>query len=135
MKKLSITTALLALVISMPSWSHVGLKQSVPAKDAMLMQSPGKLSLTFSGNVRLIKLSVSTDDKEPIEFGFKPNVDPAKTYQWSLPRLESGNYGVNWVALGKDGHKMSGQYQFMLHGQGMETADPKKKMSHNEHQH
>ena len=135
MKTIKIAAALLGLAISVSSWAHVGLTQAVPVKDAMLMQSPEEISLTFSGEVRLIRLSLSTESESPIEFGFEPNIDPQATYQWPLPTLASGKFGVRWIALGKDGHKMSGQYQFAVDSQDMKKVADKAQMSHSEHQH
>lgn len=135
MKRVKIAACILGLAISASSWAHVGLKQASPAQDAMLMQSPSNLSLTFSGKVRLIKLSINADNQTPVEFGFKANADAEPMYEWPLPTLEAGSYGVNWVALGEDGHKMSGQYQFTLRGQGMMKDMPMENTSENAHKH
>ncbi|WP_339773075.1 copper resistance CopC family protein [uncultured Paraglaciecola sp.] len=135
MKKIKIAACLLGLAISASSWAHVGLKQTSPAQDAMLMDSPSELSLTFSGKVRLIKVSVSNDNQASVAFGFKPSADAAVTYQWPLPALATGTYGVDWTALGEDGHKMSGEYLFTLHGPDMMKEMPMKGTAHNVHQH
>ena len=133
MKKIKIAACILGLAISASSWAHVGLKEASPAQDAILMESPNDLSLTFSAKVRLIKLSVSTDTQSLVEFGFTPSAEASVMYESQLPNLLPGSYDVNWVALGEDGHKMSGQYQFTLHKQGKIKDMPAKKASHNEH--
>lgn len=135
MRRIKIATCILGLAISTASIAHVGLKQASPAQDAMLMQSPSNLSLTFSDKVRLIKLSINADNQTPVEFGFKANADAGTMYEWPLPTFAAGTYGVNWVALGEDGHKISGQYQFTLHGQGMMNDMPMEDTSHNAHKH
>lgn len=135
MKKVKIAACILGFVISTSSWAHVGLKQVFPAQGATLKQSPSNLALTFSGKVRLIKLSINADNQTPIEFGFKANADAESMYEWPLPTLTSGSYGVNWVALGEDGHKMSGEYQFTLHEEAAMNDIPVQKVPHLEHQH
>lgn len=107
---------LAALIFAGPVFAHVQLTNAVPADNAMLMQTPHRLSLTFSGKVRLTKLSLSSADNNSVEFGFKPSAAAAEQFSWALPVLSRGNYRVSWVALGADGHKMSGDFGFMLHG-------------------
>tara|TARA_R110001583_G_scaffold11285_2_gene51360 strand:+ start:34809 stop:35162 length:354 start_codon:yes stop_codon:yes gene_type:complete len=115
MKFFNIAVATLGLALTFSASAHISLKQSTPIEQAMLMKSPEKLALTFSGKVRLVKLSISDKNNQDVNFDFKPSSTPSKNFNWPLPSLDQGNYTVKWMVLGGDGHKMSGKYSFMLH--------------------
>ena len=115
MKFFNIAAATLGLAMTFSASAHISLEQSTPAQEAMLMQSPEQISLNFSGEVRLIKLMINNGSNEPVNFDFKPSTAPSNNFKWPLPSLEQGNYTVKWMVLGDDGHKMSGEYGFMLH--------------------
>ena len=119
MKFFNIATAVLGLALTFSASAHISLKQSTPESNVMLMQSPKQLTLTFSGEVRLAKVLVSDSENQRVDFSFKPSATPNKNFNWSLPNLSEGSYTVKWIALGGDGHKMSGTFNFMLHGKDL----------------
>jgi copper resistance protein C len=130
MKITKIVLPLVALLFAGQVFAHVQLTAAVPADKAMLMQTPTTLSLTFSGKVRLTKVSLTGADDNSVEFGFTPSADAAGQFSWNLPVLNSGSYRVSWVALGADGHKMSGDYSFMLHSSTAPEAVSSTQQSH-----
>jgi copper resistance protein C len=130
MKIVKLLLPLVALLFAGQVFAHVRLTEAVPADKAMLMQTPATLSLAFSGQVRLTKVTLTAADNTSIAFGFTPSAVPAEQFSWALPVLQSGNYQVSWVALGADGHKMSGDLAFMLHGSGASEAVSASQSSH-----
>ncbi|WP_233081803.1 copper resistance CopC family protein [Rheinheimera soli] len=114
MKKLIPLLTLLCLAFAGPVLAHVKQSCSVPADNAMLMQAPDVLSISFSGPIRLTKVTLLHDNGNTVDFGFTPTA-VATQFSWPLPVLEIGSYQVNWVGLGEDGHKMKGDFSFMLH--------------------
>lgn len=114
MKKLIPLLTLLCLAFAGPVLAHVKQSGSVPADNAMLMQAPDVLSISFSGPIRLTKVTLLHDNGNTVDFGFTPTA-VATQFSWPLPVLEIGSYQVNWVGLGEDGHKMKGDFSFMLH--------------------
>jgi copper resistance protein C len=130
MKIVKLLLPLVALLLAGQVFAHVQLTEAVPADKAMLLQTPTTLSLNFSGQVRLTKVSLTGADNNSVEFGFTPSATPAEQFSWTLPVLESGNYRVSWVALGADGHKMSGDFGFMLHVTSAAEAVSAAKHSH-----
>ena len=114
MKKLIPLLTLLCLAFAGPVLAHVKQSGSVPADNAMLMQAPDVLSISFSGPIRLTKVTLLHDNGNTVDFGFTPTT-VATQFSWPLPVLEIGSYQVNWVGLGEDGHKMKGDFSFMLH--------------------
>lgn len=136
MKFFNTAAAFLSLTLAFSASAHVSLKHSTPEQEAMLMQSPELLTLTFSGEVRLAKVKLSDSKDQAIDFAFKPNATPSAKFSWPLPSLAQGNYTVQWLVLGDDGHKMSGSFNFMLHGnQSMMKNMDKKLNTHSQHNH
>ncbi|MBU1310946.1 MAG: copper resistance protein CopC [Gammaproteobacteria bacterium] len=115
MKKVITLLAVLSMAAATPVLAHVKLTASVPADNAMLTQAPATLSISFSGPIKLIKVELLQDATTAIAFAFTPSLEAATQYSWPLPPLAAGNYQVNWVGLGNDGHKMKGDFSFMLH--------------------
>ncbi len=114
MKKLIPLLTLLCLAFAGSVLAHVKQSGSVPADNAMLMKAPDVLSISFSGPIRLTKVTLLHDNGNTVDFGFTPTA-VATQFSWPLPVLEIGSYQVNWVGLGEDGHKMKGDFSFMLH--------------------
>ena len=124
----------LALALAFTASAHVSMTQSSPENEAMLMQSPEELVLTFSGEVRLAKVLLTDSGNKTVDFNFKPSAQASKQFNYKLPTLSEGQYTVKWMVLGGDGHKMTGTFTFMIGGHGMHQ-DMKKAMpashSHN----
>ena len=131
MNKLISLLILLCLVFAGPALAHVKPSGSVPADNAMLMQAPDVLSISFSGPIRLTKVTLLHDSGSTVDFGFTPTA-AATQFSWPLPVLELGSYQVSWVGLGEDGHKMKGDFSFMLHAS---TDAGEKAESAHAHQH
>jgi copper resistance protein C len=138
MKKIIGLVASSLLVLSSAAFAHSGLHSSMPANEAMLMATPKALELGFTGEVRLLKLKLSTAKGGNVKFDFKPSAKGADSYSYPLPELEVGNYKVEWMAMGGDAHKMTGNFSFMVHGNEMsmmKQTKSKAKDNHSEHQH
>jgi methionine-rich copper-binding protein CopC len=82
----------------------------------MLMESLEEIELHFASEVNLIKLElVDRANGESVSLGFKPTTAAATDFSQPLPALKIGTYQVNWAAMGADGHKMEGDFSFMMH--------------------
>ncbi|ASP47667.1 copper resistance CopC family protein [Cognaticolwellia beringensis] len=136
MKFFNTVAAFLSLTLAFSASAHISLTESAPANEAMLMQSPEQLSLTFSGEVRLAKVVLTDADNQPVDFSFKPSSKPNMAFSWPLPTLSKGKYTAKWIALGGDGHKMTGTFNFMVGDHGAHD-EMKKEMSssHSQHSH
>lgn len=97
--------------------SHGGIEliNKTPNDNAMLMESPGSLSFTFSQALHLMKVVVHGENTGEVDFAFKPSRDKQAEYSWTLPTLKPDTYTVEWIAMGSDGHKMKESYSFMVH--------------------
>lgn len=114
MKYISMFLFTCFLVISSLAHAHVDIKETVPENHAKLPVSPETLSLVYSGEVRIVKLKLTDSSGEKVDFGFKRSADASRSFSWPLPALKKESYRVNWVVMGKDGHKMKGLFDFVV---------------------
>jgi len=115
MKKLIKFLTVISVVFSSAVFAHVHLEKSVPADNAMLMNPPEELTLVFTKEVRVIKVSLTNKQGEEFKFDFKPSKEASREFSWELPKLAPTNYIVDVTYLGKDGHKMKDSFGFMVH--------------------
>ena len=135
MKFFNSAVVILGLVLTFSASAHISLKQSTPTQEAMLMQSPEQLSLTFGGEVRLAKVIIKDEKNNSINFDFKPSSTPSTDFSWSLPSLAQGTYTVKWTALGGDGHKMTDTFRFMVHKSESHKMMQEQSNTHSKHNH
>jgi len=107
-----ITTGL--LLISSSLLAHTGIKSSSPENKSVLTKAPETLSLNFKSAVRLMKVRLLDAKQETVKIDFKPTAKAAKSFDVDLPALTVGNYKVNWMMMGKDGHRMKGNFSFTI---------------------
>ena len=133
MKTLLSTFLLTALFLSTSSYAHTSLKTSMPKNNAMLMSSAPQLSVVFTEPVRLAKLTLNSQNGEPVDFNFSPSMESSTFFNYDLPTLSPGNYTAQWMLLGEDGHKMDGSFDFMVHGNKSMQDDKKAHSQHKDH--
>lgn len=96
--------------------AHVELYDAKPAANSMLENAPEELLLSFSGDVRMVKLTLTDAKGKAVNFGFKPVMDATDEMRWTLPDLAAGKYTVQWKVMGEDGHTFEDSYGFHVHG-------------------
>jgi len=101
--------------------AHSGLKNSTPANGAMLNQLPEQVELEFSMPVKLVKLKVIEQPGKLVEVTTAPSKEFKSNFSIELPKLKAGKYKVIWVTMGKDAHKMKGEFTFLIHASDMEN--------------
>ncbi|HEY4320995.1 MAG TPA: copper resistance CopC family protein [Gemmatimonadales bacterium] len=118
MFKLLLSVAALAAVTGV--MRHAGLKSSMPAKGAMLSESPKVISLTFTEGVLLPATSIAIlkADSTVLEKLVVKAVAGDTTVAGALKTpLPKGTYIVKWRNGAKDdGHPSSGTFSFMVMG-------------------
>jgi methionine-rich copper-binding protein CopC len=102
------------LVFHSIAHAHVDIENTTPTNHAKLTTSPETLSLVYSGEVRIVKLKLTDSSGEKVDLGFKRSADASRSFSWQLPALKKESYRVNWVVMGKDGHKMKGLFDFVV---------------------
>jgi len=120
MKFFKIAAILTLALLSNLASAHSGLKNSTPANGAMLNMPPEDLILEFTMPVKLVKMQLMAPSGEAIKLINKPSKNFETFFNIPLPMLDRGSYKVKWIAMGKDAHKMKGDFTFMLHALEME---------------
>lgn len=126
-----ITGALLALpAVAAASTLHTELKESNPAQDAVLTESPSAVTLTYTTAVQLSLSSIAvrsaTGDAAPVPAG-----EPAYLHEdrqdvlvLALDEpLGRGSYVVAWTTAGPDGHALSGEFGFRVDVPAVDAPD------------
>ncbi|WP_181389837.1 copper resistance CopC family protein [Leucothrix pacifica] len=111
------------LTLSASALAHTGIKSTYPANEQMLEAAPKQLTLNFGASVRLMKVILMDGEHKDLNIGFKPKAEAGTSFKIAVPEIEVGEYMVSWTTMGKDGHKMSGDFSFMVHGEGMSHDD------------
>lgn len=130
MKIFNIVAILSLLLLSHLASAHSGLKHSTPENGAVLNKAPEDLQLEFTMQVQLIRLQLMGKYGKPIKLATKPSNNSGTKFSIALPMLDTGSYKVTWLAMGKDAHKMKGDFTFTLHGSDMKKM-PASADSHN----
>ena len=107
--------SLVVLCFASNVFAHAKLEKSIPAANAMVDEAPPALVLEFDKPMMLMKLTLTDimNDKA-VNINFAANSKTEKTHQLPLRKLPNGHYRVNWAAMGKDGHNMNGDFEFMI---------------------
>ena len=122
MKIFKIIAILSLVVLSNLASAHSSLKHSIPKDGAMLNKPPEELILEFSSQVKLVKLQLVEQSGKPIKLNSKPSKDFEITFSIVLPMLDAGSYKVKWIAMGKDAHKMKGDFPFTVQASTMKNT-------------
>ena len=116
MKLIRYTLFLLA-ILNGTVFAHTALKESVPAEGSLLNASPEHIQLSFTEEVRLLRLDVvaALDSSEKkVDIGFAPESVAKTDYSVPLPALSPGNYRVDWSVMGADSHPVQGSVAFSI---------------------
>jgi methionine-rich copper-binding protein CopC len=97
--------------------AHALVKSSIPAAGSTVQVAPKAISITFNEKVEGAFSSVTVKDAagKAVATG-KAQVDTGNpaTLLLDVPALASGVYRVQWTAVGNDGHRRTGDFQFTV---------------------
>jgi len=109
---LILATALLA-VGSSPAAAHTRLLETIPGNRAIADAPPERLTLVFAEAVdpRTVQLDVIGADGGlvPGAVLLTPSGADQAVIEFSLPPLDDGVYGLSWITVGPDGHRVAGE--------------------------
>lgn len=104
-----------AILFSASANAHVGLASSSPMDGETLPKAPTEISMNFSGEARLAKVMLHSDDGKMHPLDFSMSMKPKANYEIAVEgELAPGEYTVYWVAMGGDSHKISGDFSFKV---------------------
>lgn len=111
MKQL-ITLTLLLLSAPMLATAHTTAVTS-PKNGAVLAQSPPTIEIKFEHEARLTSVVVVAADKTERKLTFAPTTS-SKTFTLADANLGAGTNEIQWKALSKDGHVVSGKLKLTI---------------------
>lgn len=100
-----------AVFFQLAANAHTGLRESTPADGAKINTAPNEITLTFSGDVKLIKLELMGVGHE-MPTSFEPNATAQASFTFATPGMHPGKFTVNWAAIGADGHTLTDSFEF-----------------------
>ena len=106
------------LCVSNLLFSHARLESTIPEHKTVVTISPTTVVFNFNRPMRLIKVTLTDRNNEVLKLkylGKKYNLE----HNIVLEDINPEYYLVKWSSLGKDGHKMSGEFSFMYHVDNM----------------
>jgi len=116
-KSLLSAVSIVALAVSSPvALAHARPKVMVPAPDSA-GASPATISVTFTEAVESKYSSLSVVDGQGKKYNTASSApvpgDP-RTLTLAVPPLQPGGYLIRWVSVAADGHRMEGEYKFIV---------------------
>ena len=130
MKTFKMIVIVSLLVLSNLASAHSRLKHSIPKYGATLNKPPEELILEFTSQVKLVRLQLMEQAGKSIKLKIKPSENFETTFSIALPMLDTGRYNVKWIAMGKDAHKMKGDFPFTVRVSAMKKM-PANSDAHN----
>ncbi|MDH2434027.1 copper resistance protein CopC [Pokkaliibacter sp. MBI-7] len=109
---LTLVLAMLSAGLTLSAQAHMAIQSTEPADKQVLSASPGHITLTFPMAVTLTKVTVQPAGGEAITLPVQRVAEAVHTI--ATPALPQGTYAVKWICLGHDGHKMSGEFGFVV---------------------
>ena len=97
--------------------AHSYLAKSSPAADAVVMQAPKEIRLSFNEGIqpRSSNVALTRSDGKKVPTG-RASIDPQKGSDLVLavPSLQPGKYEVRWQAMSLDSHRIQGRFGFEI---------------------
>ncbi|SDI88732.1 copper resistance CopC family protein [Natribacillus halophilus] len=108
------TTGLLSLSFMSTSSAHSYVEDSDPAEDATVEEEVDTLTLNFDAGIESATTATVVDDEgEEYEIAEESVESPEYSATLTEP-LPSGDYIIEWEALGDDGHTTEGEVAFSV---------------------
>ena len=100
-------------VASSPAAAHTRLIETIPANRTIGAEAPERLTLVFAEAVdpRTVALDVIAVDGRIVEGAvlLTPPGENRAVIDFALPSLTDGIYGLAWITVGPDGHRVAGE--------------------------
>ena len=105
--------AALLAIGSSPAAAHTRLLETIPDNRTISDEPPERLTLIFAEAVdpRTVQLDVIGADGSVIDGSvlLTPAGADQAVIEFSLPSLTDGVYGLSWITVGPDGHRVAGE--------------------------
>jgi copper resistance protein C len=102
-----ILSALAALALPVAALAHTTVASTTPENGAVLAASPPVIEISFKAPANLTSVVVVAPGQAERKLEFEPRAS-ATTFKLASPALVAGRNEIQWKALSKDGHVISG---------------------------
>ncbi len=113
-----LTISLLSPVLSSLAWSHATARISTPENGAVLSESPTEISIQFNGPAKLVSLTITGADGNPINIDISQATSVDGLVSVAIASLPADQYQASWRAMGVDGHVTAGKFSFEVSAAG-----------------
>jgi methionine-rich copper-binding protein CopC len=113
MKRLRGLFAFSSLWVTGVVFAHAHLLQATPADGSVLTRAPSAFELTFNEAATLTALSLQKGAQAAQKIDGLPT-RPAAQFNIPAPRLDAGDYTLNFRVLSDDNHVVSGSIKFKV---------------------
>ncbi len=101
------------MAVSQDAMGILSRTNTLPANDAILVEPPQELQLHFPSNVRLVKLTLHTAQRDWVDIDFRYNPSPDQEFVWQLPALQNATYyTADWAILAANDELVRGSFSF-----------------------
>ncbi len=110
---LTVLAIVLLLAATSPAEAHTRLLETNPANRTISAEPPERLTLVFAEAVdpRTVQLDVIASDGSIVTGSvlLTPSGADQAVIEFALPPLVDGIYGLSWLTVGPDGHRVAGE--------------------------
>jgi methionine-rich copper-binding protein CopC len=115
---LALTCFLSATVLASPfAAAHATMKSSSPAAGSTVVAPVNEIVLNFNEKLEQSFSSATVQGPDGVNVATtKAQVDAANplSLRLAVPALAAGQYTVQWIAVGRDGHRRNGDFKFAV---------------------
>lgn len=121
-----------ALVLAAaPALAHSTVKSTVPVSGSVLPASPAEVTINFNEDARVTSIVVVEAGRPERKLDFMP-AGSTTSVMVHNPGLATGRNEIQWKALSKDGHPISGSIIIVIKP-GATPSSPKPAAEHKDH--
>ena len=110
---MAVLVATVLATASSPAAAHTRLLETIPDDRSIAAEAPERLTLVFAEAVdpRTVQLDVIAADGATVAGPvlLTPIGADQAVIEFALPPLDDGVYGLSWITVGPDGHRVAGE--------------------------
>ena len=99
------------------AWAHTQLVASIPGDGQVVTPAPTALRLTFNEALEpaFSRVEITGADGQAVTAGkLRVAADDKHSAIVPVPAMPPGRYQISWSAMGRDGHRMKGEFSFSV---------------------
>lgn len=121
-RQLRLFTIVCVGLFSATAFAHTSLKSSVPA-DGQTVPDVRQISVEFGASIRLMAFTLTDAAGNTIPTDFARSSTKQSRFDIGVGTpLPNTSYSVGWMAMGDDGHKIDGNFRFVVDPTASATA-------------